>query len=362
MKILFCNIAYMNRYTGNIEDDIPQGGGAWVKEHKDAHEKWNFLNVNGNCYGFVMNKSDQFHIERFDGVSRQDAMAEDVTVVWCARTPGNQEKETVIVGWYEHATVYRFYQESACTPFGLDRSYFVEANADDCYLLPEGARNYVIGRAAVLGTGKGFGQSNFWYADSDYAKENIVPEVLSYLQTSKALRINHTNDHFLPPVNLAYPLTEKEDSLASEYFDNGEYMKFLPLGYRAYQCNLNADSAYYLATALKELHQYSAAIEWFGKVIELEGDSWETTQSLPYLMMECGKYADAIAVSENLLNFPESSDILTKHQIFSILADCHYNLGDTAKAVSWLDHILAESSDAELIEHTKKVKEFFMEC
>ena len=152
MKILFCNITYMNHYVGNIEEDIPHGGGAWVKKHKDAHEKWNFLNVNGNCYGFVMNKGDQFHIERMEGVSRQEAQAEDITVVWCALKPTEDgTQETVIVGWYEHALVHRYYQNSFRSPFGLDRDFFVTAKAEDCYLLPENKRTYTIGRAAVDG-------------------------------------------------------------------------------------------------------------------------------------------------------------------------------------------------------------------
>ena len=185
MKILFCNIAYMNQYVGNIEQDIPKGGGAWVAQHKDAHEKWNFLNVNGNCYGFVMNQNDQFHIERLEGTSKQETQAEDVTVVWCARKDADQ---TVIVGWYENATVYRFYQESIVTPFGLDRHYFVKAKADDCYLLPEDYRTYPIGRAAIDGAGRGFGQSNFWYADSEYAKENHVFVYDSFRKELSGLR------------------------------------------------------------------------------------------------------------------------------------------------------------------------------
>ncbi|MBQ5712816.1 MAG: tetratricopeptide repeat protein, partial [Oscillospiraceae bacterium] len=248
MKILFCNITYMNHYTGNIDEDIPQGGGAWVKTHKDAHEKWNFLNVDGNCYGFVMNQSEQFHIERIEGTSRQETQTEDVTVVWCALKPSG---DTVIVGWYEHATVYRYYQSSIPTPVGLDRDYFVQAKADDCYLLPEELRTYPIGRAATDGKGRGFGQSNFWYADSEYAKENIVPGVVSYLQANRQHRINKCCAEYRAPIDLDIPLSEKEDALATEYYDGNEYMRFLPLGYRAYHHAPTGDNAFFIATALK---------------------------------------------------------------------------------------------------------------
>jgi hypothetical protein len=353
MKLLFCNITYMNHYIGNIEEDIPQGGGAWVKIHKDAHEKWNFLNVNGYCYGFVMNQSDQFHIERIDGVSRQESQTENVTVVWCALKPSG---ETVIVGWYENATVYRFYQSSIPTPVGLDRDYFVQAKADDCYLLPENLRTYSIGRAAIDGKGKGFGQSNFWYADSEYAKDNIVPEVAAYLQANRQYRINKCCADFAEPDDLDIPLSEEEDALATEYYDENEYMKFLPLGYRAYRHNPTGDNAYYMASALKALYQYGEAIAWFQKVIEVEGDSWETTSNLPYLLMECGRYEEAIAIATQLLTFREAKELAVKHEIYGILADNHFYLGRIDQAISCLDPIIAESDDQDLVEYTKNTR------
>ena len=361
MKILFCNITYMNHYVGNIEEDIPHGGGAWVKTHKDAHEKWNFLNVNGNCYGFVMNTGDQFHIERMDGVSRQEVQAEDVTVVWCALKPAEDgTKETVIVGWYEHALVYRYYQNSFRSPFGLDRDFFVMAKAEDCYLLPESKRTYTIGRAATDGKGKGFGQSNVWYADSDYARENIVPGVVAHLEANRIWRMNRMDADFLEPADISVPLTEKENELADEYYDDSEYMKFLPLGYRAYTNNPTGDNAYFMATAMKELHQYEKALKWFSKVIELEGDSWDVTSNLPYLYMECEKPDAAIEAATKLLSFAEANECSVKHEIYSILADRCFNIGKIAEAISWLDKIIAESDDQELVAHTKRTRENWM--
>lgn len=358
MKILFCNITYMNHYVGNIEEDIPHGGGAWVKKHKDAHEKWNFLNVNGNCYGFVMNKGDQFHIERMEGVSRQEAQAEDATVVWCALKPTEDgTQETVIVGWYEHALVHRYYQNSFRSPFGLDRDFFATAKAENCYLLPESKRTYTIGRAAADGKGKGFGQSNVWYADSEYARENIVPEVVAYLEANRVWRINRIDADFMAPADVSVPLTEKENELANEYYDDSEYMKFLPLGYRAFENNATADNAYFMAASMKGLHQYEKAIGWFFRVIELEGDSWDVTSNLPYLYMECDRHGEAIETATKLLSFAEANDPAIKHEIYSILADNNFNIGNLDAAISLLDKIIAESEDQELVAHTKRTRE-----
>lgn len=358
MKIMFCNITYMNHYVGNIEEDVPHGGGSWVKVHKNAHEKWNFLNVNGNCYGFAMNKGEQFHIERLEGVSRQESQAENVIVVWCALKPSG---DTVIVGWYEHATVYRFFQSKCGTPFGLTRDYFVQAKADDCYLLPESKRSYVIGRAATNGTGKGFGQSNIWYADSDYAKENLIPDVVAYLQECRADRINKTNSDYLPPANVNVALNEEEDAMASKYFDENEYMAFLPLGYRAFQAVPTGDNAYFIAAALKGLHQYDASVAWFEKAIEIEGDTWDITSNLPYLLTEAGRYAEAITAANKLLTFSEAEEPSVKHELYGCIADGYYYAGDIEKAVAYLDQIIAETNDQELADFTRNTKELWLD-
>ena len=185
MKILFCNITYLKNYTGITNEDMPNNGGAWVEKNKDAHEQWNFLNQNGYCYGFVMNKGEQFTIERIDKNYSKAAVIDDVSIVWCALKP-NPNKETVIVGWYEHATVCRNFQESIVTPLsGIDRMYFCRAKAEDCYLLPEDLRTFQIERASKAGKGKGFGQQNYWYAESAYAREALIPSVIDFLEANK---------------------------------------------------------------------------------------------------------------------------------------------------------------------------------
>ena len=56
MRVLFCNIAWMNYYKGIIPGvDEPYGGGSYVLENQDAHEKYNF---------------DPLHIELEDGTER----------------------------------------------------------------------------------------------------------------------------------------------------------------------------------------------------------------------------------------------------------------------------------------------------
>ena len=68
LRILFCNIAWMDYYKGIVPGkDEPKGGGSYVKENLDAHEKYNFdivfLSKDAGypegeyCLGFVETKS-----------------------------------------------------------------------------------------------------------------------------------------------------------------------------------------------------------------------------------------------------------------------------------------------------------------
>ena len=355
MNILFCNITYLNKYIGITDEDMPNKGGKWVEKNKDAHEQWNFLNYNGYCYGFVMNKGDQFSIERINEDAKKNDTVDDVTVVWCAL---NDNNETVIVGWYENATVYRYYQNSVVTPaFGIDRWFFTKAKAENCYLLPETSRNFVIGRASVEGKGKGFGQQNYWYAESSYAREELIPQVVDFLNEHKHERINRIDSAFSVPENLYEPLSESEINKANEYFDNSEYFDYLPYGYRMFESTKNADHAYNIATALAALHQYESAVNWFKKVVEIEGDSWETNSQFPYLYQQCEMYEESIKAAEKLFKYKEATEENVRHEIFGIIADNNYYLDRIQEGIEWLNKILAESKDDILLKHTSSVKE-----
>lgn len=357
MKIIFCNITYMNKYIGITDDDAPYKGGAWVTKNKDAHEQWNFLNCNGICYGFVMNPGEQFSIERIDKEAKNLPEIEDVTVVWCATNMLNQ---TVIVGWYEHATFYRHYHDCVVTPIcGIDRMYCCKAKAEDCYLLPESSRRFLIGRSSIYGQGMGFGQQNYWYAESEFARSTLIPEVIDYLGKHKQERINYTSTAFDEPENALVPLNDSDKVKANELFNEGHFFEFLPYGYRNFYTFNDADAAYDLAEALNALHQYDMALTWYKKVIDIEGETWNNCSYLPYVYQQSEKHNEAITAALNLLKYPEASEEDIKHEIYGILADSYYYLGNITEAISWLEKILTESKNSDLIKHTTATKEMW---
>ena len=179
-KVVFCNIAWMKLYSGITDNDQPKNGGAFVKENNDACESFNFYPYNHYCLGYVRAPGQRLNLARVEDVPDYVNKIDDVTVIWVATNDTGRH----IVGWYEHAEMYRYYQEFYDSVNGVDRCwcYNFAASEKDVYLIPEELRNFRILSASKAGAGLGMGQSNLWYADSVITKEKFVPKVLEYLE------------------------------------------------------------------------------------------------------------------------------------------------------------------------------------
>lgn len=210
MRVLFCNITWMEYYKGIIKGiDEPAGGGSFVDETGDAHESFNFSPVilsqreaiegDGEyCLGFVETKStngtraNQLSIEKIDGCQelKNTDEAEDVLVVYCAKYPTTLTDETYVVGWYKHATVFRNYAQATVNNrgFGYIQNYNAIAKKENCVLLPKGARRkseWKVNRKKK-GVAYGFGQSNVWFAtDSDNPKllDEFLKRIMSNIES-----------------------------------------------------------------------------------------------------------------------------------------------------------------------------------
>lgn len=199
MRILFCNIAWMDYYKGNRDgNDPPKGGGSYVAENHDAHEKYNFEAVHltdetgypegDYCLGFVETKStngkesNQLNIEKINGceLCKKESEVDDVLVIYCALYPDSMDKETYVVGWYKHATVYRHYETMEFGSTDSEEVYYQSYNAiakkDDCTLLPRSSRRkasrWRVPRK-TKGVSYGFGQANVWFAQNTNENEYL---------------------------------------------------------------------------------------------------------------------------------------------------------------------------------------------
>ena len=151
MRILFCNVGWMERYKGLRSGDQISGGGSYVEIENRGHEVCNFSPYKKILYGYVQPRAEQIKIERLGANSEGGG--------------------TVIVGWYKDATVFRNYQKFKKVPHqhaqnGID-GYRIIAPFSNANLLSVDARVFEVPRR-VKG---GMGQSNIWYADSP---ENVL--------------------------------------------------------------------------------------------------------------------------------------------------------------------------------------------
>lgn len=196
MKMLFCKISYMKYYKGHCDTDIPINGGQYVREHGFGHEEYNFMPVSmegelEECLGFVEPKSNRgkrntFHLENIEGCAaiEDEPFVDDVLVIWCAT---RQQKDTTVVGWYKHATVWRDLQSwRLLREEGEEnRCYNVWARASDCTLLPVRERNdYKWSIPSARRTRSfGFGQAMVWYPTEEAAKPylaRLIESINSY--------------------------------------------------------------------------------------------------------------------------------------------------------------------------------------
>jgi len=183
-RIVFFNVAWMKEYRGITPQDIPVHGGSYIRTHGHGAEVFNFQPYAGKMYGFVEAGWKPalrcINITRLGAVKSAESIS-GILAVWVARC--SALGETVVVGWYKDATVYRERQIlseglNRMLPNGKLAEYFVVADADEqnwCRI-PENIRTFSINR----GKG-GIGQKNIWYAESPCGEET-KSKVLEYIQ------------------------------------------------------------------------------------------------------------------------------------------------------------------------------------
>ena len=200
--IVFCNIGWSAYYDGD-ENDKLIGGGSYVTEHGSGNEHLNYYPIwvwekdsdeKKLCLlGSFETKHhhgnpNQTHIEKIRGCStlRKEEYAEDVIVVWCAKNP---QGKSCVVGWYEHASVCRFYDIMPITNEDgskWERWYNVSCRFEDAVLLPVETRSeeqWAIPRHSKKNpVAYGFGQANIWYA-SEPAAEDFVKRMIRQIET-----------------------------------------------------------------------------------------------------------------------------------------------------------------------------------
>jgi len=188
-KVIVCRVSYMKYYDGITADDSPVNGGSYVTENNDAFEKNNFHKYeDGFCYGFVETKYSHGHtadnnfakaivLENISPIFKGKEQADDVLVVFVAFSPSL--KKTVIVGWYDHATVFR----NRVVENG--KIYMVKCECNNAHLIPHEERSFEVPKANKDQTG--IGQSNFWYIQKNEEARDLEYRIEEYISEKRSL-------------------------------------------------------------------------------------------------------------------------------------------------------------------------------
>ena len=186
-RIVICRLAYMKYYNGITSEDIPQNGGSYVDENSDAFEKYNFhCYDDGNCYGFVETKYQRGHraeneyaksilLENIDPNAKEKESIDNILVVYVAFD--SVKKKTVVVGWYDNATVYRN------RIIEDDRVYIAKCDYLDAHLISCNNRTFEVPKANKEHFG--IGQSNFWYIQKNPQAKEFENQLLKYINSMR---------------------------------------------------------------------------------------------------------------------------------------------------------------------------------
>lgn len=331
--VVFCRVAWMKHYRGITQYDTPSDGGSFVKEENDAHESQNFLPYNHFCYGYVRNGGETLNLSRIAGKKLQSDVLEDVTVVWVARNPTGG---SIIVGWYEHATAYRYWQElpEKTRDNGLTyQGYWFRAKEEDCVLLPVKERSFEIPKATRDLKGQGMGQSNVWYANADAAAP-LKQRVLDYIRNYNGVRISvsHTAEDLKRCAADKGQSPEELLKLAKEIPDSYEALLNVNL---LLEKEYSAEALRIRARILMELYCYTEAAEAFRRYLYEEKDDIPCMQDLMYTEIMLSHDFLAIELGKKLL--PLMDDCEDKYNVFHNLMALYINNGDRKNAVALLN-------------------------
>lgn len=367
MKILFCNTAWMKYYQGATEEDVPKNGGKYIDKNQIGGEVFNFNDYNRKCFGYVMSRGNLNLDKHYKGISSRESQSEGFTIIWCAN---NDDGGSKIVGWYENATVYReqqfvpsFTDEGSCLNFN-----FV-AESKDCHLLPEDKRIFKIERASVAGKGNGFGQSNVWYAESAYARNELIPKVIEYIKEYKGEFINFiVTDEIINAVTDDVEIKSDYDKLFEkgiESCNEEEYEKALKYFNTARTLNETPEVLYNIGYVLFLYHCFDEAIALFEKCIELDFAKEDTISFLIHAYDYSGNYEKSLGYCKkiiDLLEKPETDDE-TDYRIFycTVMCQIYVHLSDFKNATDIANQILTYANDEETKEEVRGLLSYIKE-
>ncbi|MGM0437835.1 MAG: hypothetical protein ACQEQD_06155 [Bacillota bacterium] len=173
-NLMFVRTAYMSEYKGITKNDKPYSGSSYLEDSQLINEANNFKAYQNICYGFFMIQGN-LNLKRLGG-SPEDDFVDDILVIIVASSP---KKGSVIIGWYDHARVYKKPQK---LPEELQKKrrklYNMKAETKDCFLVPERERIKLFPDNFSTKMRRNFN----WYAEEE-EDQRIVKRTINFIES-----------------------------------------------------------------------------------------------------------------------------------------------------------------------------------
>lgn len=364
MKVIFFNITWMKRYQGIANDDQPKNDNTDFQENISFRESFNFKSFEGYCYGNVYTTESLALEKHFKGISANDEWVDNFTVIWCAKGEDNQ---TRIIGWYKNAEVNQV--EGYLAAYSNDAyslKFNASALANDCYLIPEEQRTFIIDSADINAAGNGCEQSNVWYAETEYGQNVLLPKVIEYIENYNGEFIsidldfetlnttiddnNEDNDYYVLLNKGIILLNDRCYIEALKYFNT------------ARRIQETAEILFSIGATYLLLNEYKSASELFEKCLDQDYERKDTLAKL----ITCYDYRfNRLKTLEYCLSImpyydvPDDQNALQcRYHYGCLMCDIYTELTDYEEALKIANHILndIEENKENLTDFIKEIE------
>jgi len=212
--MIYFNIGWMKHYAGTADDDPTIGGHSYLGSNRHGAEAFNFAsNVDDFLRGYrPPGSAERTNITRL-GAKASDTWLDGVTVVWLAREPGT--RETLVVGWYNNARVFREARPGDNRLNGELESFSAEARTEDCRLLPVVMREFRV-ESSRTAPGAGFGQKPTWFGHPE-VNQRVWEYILGFDRRAAIRRKASDRPTGKPPRNHDPELRRKVERAAVDH-------------------------------------------------------------------------------------------------------------------------------------------------
>lgn len=121
----------------------------------------------------------------------------------------------------------------------------------------------------------------------------------------------------------------------------------------AYYVNQENDFLFNQGLALEQLYQFDHAIKKFEALNNKDSNDYNVLKHLAINYYCCGYFEKSIIYCNEYMKLINPSEIDLICEIYSMLADCYYNLGEIDQYIESLESVISISKDPKLIEFTK---------